>query len=658
MTTDRRTRRPGSTRRRSPLSGSVADRDSALAVQGPADQGPGEAYPSGDYRTDTQLSQADLSQGAAAGSGAELSQAQFSHAHAGVARGHATGGEMAERQFAERRLAERQRADAEMAGADLTGPDLTDADLTDADWDLLEEPREVALAGAVRLAAGGRRTLAPAGGGPGHIDAATAQRVRPAGGHRVSGGRTRRPDRPDGTLLSRRSPGWPLQALLVGFPLWWALGLGIFIFPILAVPMLVQLRRRAPVRFPPLFWVWVLYLVWQVLSLAMFNSSPPGTHAGAAGGRLASITLNYIQFAGITVTLVYVGNLSLREVPQRVIARWMGWFFLTVTAGGFLGVIAPHFSFTSPVEALLPHRVVSNIYIRSLVHPIAAQVQNVIGARAGRPAAPFGYTNYWGNAIGILIIWFVAGWIIPARPRLRLVYSLIALAAFIPIFLSLNRGLWLGLIFLVAFVAFRLLLRGHIGLMAAVIGFVAVAGLVVISTPLQGVVQARLNNGNSNSIRSYVATQSIEAVKHSPILGYGGTRHTDGSASSITVGKTANCAQCGDVATGSTGALWAVLFNQGIGGALLYFGFFAGSLWIYRRERTAVDEAALATIALLFVFMFFYNALPAAPTLTMIAVAVLWRSRDQRLAGGLGKGLAGGLGRPVRPVRLVVPSAR
>src|SRR5690348_8248875 len=34
-----------------------------------------------------------------------------------------------------------------------------------------------------------------------------------------------------------REPAWPLIALLVGWPLWWALGLVSYIFVLLAIPM-------------------------------------------------------------------------------------------------------------------------------------------------------------------------------------------------------------------------------------------------------------------------------------------------------------------------------------------------------------------------------------------------------------------------------------
>ncbi len=422
------------------------------------------------------------------------------------------------------------------------------------------------------------------------------------------------------------APGWQLKFLLVGFPLWWVLGLSTFIFPIMAVPMARELYRRRPLKFPPFFWMWALYLFWQVISVAMFNDSPPGTHATSAGGRVTAIAVNFVEMAGITVTLLYVGALTLAEVSQRDIARWMGWFFLVVVSGGFLGVVAPHFQFRSALEYVLPGHFTQNPYIAALVHPIAAQVQNVLGEAGGRPCAPFGYTNSWGNTLGLLIAFFVAGWVLPSRSWRRLVAAGILGAAFIPVLLSLNRGLWVGLICTVLWFVGRQIIHGRVVVLAAMAAIFTVAAIGFVVTPAHDLVTSRLENGKSNNIRTYVAQQSLSAIKYSPIIGYGGNRHTDGSYQSIAIGKTANCNNCGEVATGSTGQLWAIMFNQGIGGLVFYLGFFAAILWTYRRERSPIAEAALATIAASFVYILFYGTVPVSPTLVMIAVGVLWRS--------------------------------
>jgi len=51
----------------------------------------------------------------------------------------------------------------------------------------------------------------------------------------------------DSVALTQRrllKPGWALFVLFVGFPIWWALGLGGFIWPVMAFPMLLSLLRR------------------------------------------------------------------------------------------------------------------------------------------------------------------------------------------------------------------------------------------------------------------------------------------------------------------------------------------------------------------------------------------------------------------------------
>lgn len=437
---------------------------------------------------------------------------------------------------------------------------------------------------------------------------------------------------PPATAVHRlRGPGWPLQWLLCGFPLWWALGLNTLIFPLAAVPMAVQLRRWSRtrrLRWPTASSLWVLFLVWQVLGLGLLNLSPPGTHPGSASGRLISTVFTLIEYAGVTVTMLYVANLPRTEVPMARVGRWMGWFFLTVLGGGFLGLAAPRLSFTSAIELVLPHGVATNSFVVALVHPVTAQVQDVIGTDNGRPSAPFGYTNFWANALSILILWFVATWLLRARGRKRALCVSILVITVVPVVLSLNRGLWIGIAATLLWLLGRMAFQGHLTRALSIVGAAAAAVAAVVLSPLGSVIFARLQNGVSNDIRAFVDNLSLVAVRYSPVLGYGGNRHANGSASSIAVGPSPSCPNCGDVATGSTGQLWSTLFNQGLVGTLLYFGFFAVCLWIYRKQRGALAETALATIMLTFVYALFYSAVPIAPTLTVIAIALLWRERE------------------------------
>jgi hypothetical protein len=426
-------------------------------------------------------------------------------------------------------------------------------------------------------------------------------------------------------------PGWPLKWLLCGFPLWWVLGLNTLIFPLAAVAMAVQLRRwsrRRTVRLPSASWLWLVFLVWQVLGLGLLAMSPPGTHPGSTSGRLISTVFTLVEYGGVTVTLAYVANLDRAAVPFARVGRWLGWFFLTLVGGGLLGIAVPTLSFPSAVELLLPHGITSNSFVTALVHPVTAQVQNVLGADTGRPSAPFGYTNFWANAISIAVVWFVAAWLLPARGRRRTYYVGVLVVSVVPVVLSLNRGLWIGIAVTLLWLLARMALHGHLIRVLSIVVACVVVLFAVLASPLGSVINARLQNGVSNDIRAFVDNLSIVAVQSSPVLGYGGNRHADGSASSIAVGPSPACPNCGGVATGSTGQLWSTLFDQGLVGTLLYFGFFAVSLWIYWRQRGPLAEAALIAIALTFVYMLFYSAVPIAPTLSVIAISLLWREKE------------------------------
>src|SRR4029079_17432944 len=145
-----------------------------------------------------------------------------------------------------------------------------------------------------------------------------------------------------------------------------------------------------------------------------------------------------------------------RPLPRLVRPRAR--VFLGRIAGGVLGVVAGKFSFTSPVELLLPPHIRELGFVQSLVHPSAAQVMNMGGGmHATRPAAPWGYTNTWGNNLCLLIVWFVvACWPLARERRPRLLGAACLAVAIVPVVHSLNRGLWIGLAVTGTYVAIRL----------------------------------------------------------------------------------------------------------------------------------------------------------------------------------------------------------
>jgi hypothetical protein len=426
----------------------------------------------------------------------------------------------------------------------------------------------------------------------------------------------------------RLAPAWPLWAIFVIFPVWWALGFGYFVFPLSAVPMAIELSRRRPLRIPRHFWIWGMFLLWNVLSMVMLGRTPAGTHPGTVSGRAVSVLLTLLQLASATVTLLFVSSLRKDELPQLRLARWMGVLFVVTVAGGVLGTVAPHFNFESPLELVLPHHVRVNTYVQSLVHPRSSQLQSVLGSEAGRASAPFGYTNTWANNLSLLSLWFIVGsHVNSSRARKVFCWVVIAVAMY-PVVHSLNRGLWIGIAVTIVWFLGRLFLHGRIAPLLAAAVLLAVAAVTFLFSPLFGIYQARLAHPESNNIRAFLTTQSIKGAEKSPLLGWGGPRKTIGSSSSIAVGASPECQSCGNFGIGTNGQLWSVLFDQGVVGTIFFLGFFGAAIWVYRRERSPYAQAATIVVMLTFVYMLFYNSVPVALTITMISIGMMWRLHD------------------------------
>ncbi|MFI5843402.1 O-antigen ligase family protein [Catenuloplanes sp. NPDC051500] len=417
-------------------------------------------------------------------------------------------------------------------------------------------------------------------------------------------------------------PAWPLAGLLLLYPLWWALGLGVLIFPIMAAPMVVLLIRGAargrPVQMPPGFAWWLVFLAVVVISVGALGADPAGTVPERAGARVVGVAFRLAQYLSLTVLLVYAGNLTERELPRRRLINLLGWLFVVTVAGGLLGVFAGHFAFTSPVEMILPHGVRSRGFVQSMVHPYAAQIMDVVGESRPRPAAPWGYTNTWGNNFCLL-----AGFFLVAARRHRVLAALCLLVSLVPVVESLNRGLWIGLGVSVLYLALR---SGRILPLLGVVGASALLVLVILVSPLGATVSARLDNGKSDGVRSFLVGLALEGAVHSPIIGYGSTRTTIGGRNSIAVGESSACERCGNFTVGGNGQLWQLLYAHGLTGTIAYFGFFGYGLWRFRRDRTPSGLAASCAIVASFSATLWYNALVTPLAFMFLAYALLWRN--------------------------------
>lgn len=464
-----------------------------------------------------------------------------------------------------------------------------------------------------------RPSLRPSDSGPGHTSARTVHR---------SGPWLSRALRSRGIRLPAH---WPFIALVAFFPIWWALGLGSFAIIGFSLPMLLQLRRARPLRVPRGFAFWLCFLAAVLVSGLMLGRTAPDTLPHGAATQLIAYSLRFLNYVAATVLLLYVMNMRGRGLTDRRIVGCLATFFIVAVAGGLLGLAAPGFNFTSPFEWLLPHRLAENSYVRVLVHPAAAQNQDVLGFTAARPKAPFEYTNTWGNVIGLLIVWF-AVWAVRARGRGRTFAVIVLCIALVPIVNSLNRGLWVGLGLGLLLLAVRLAMSGKLVTVIGLAAVVSTLAVVVLASPLATVVQERLNHGHSNDIRTNLAEAAFKGATESPVIGWGTTREVRGSYQSIAVGTTSGCARCGNADIGSTGHFWLTIFAQGFVGMALYLGFFLSVLWFYRGQRTAIGIGAQMTIIMSLWFMFVYSAVGWPLALQMIAVGVLWRQKQPQPA--------------------------
>ncbi|WP_259406666.1 hypothetical protein [Microbispora sp. H10885] len=413
---------------------------------------------------------------------------------------------------------------------------------------------------------------------------------------------------------------WPIGALLLGYPLWWALGLGALSVVVLAVPMAVVLWRRRPIRVPKGFGLWALLLVGYLVSALTLAETPDGTYGELGTGRVIGYLMRLAVYVALLIMVLYLGNLSMAELPQRTLVRWLGALFLTAVAGGLLGVLVPRFEFTSPLEMALPSWLGGNPFVANLIHPTAAQVQHVLGHASPRPEAPFEWANAWGSDVSVLVIWFVVGWWTYGGPYRRAAAVLLLAVAAVPVVYSLNRGLWIGLGVSAAYLA----VRGGRPLLAGLVA--AVAGVAFLLSPLSGIVAQRLDNPQSNGIRAFTVATTVRVATSSPVIGYGNTRTAYGSHRTATTGRSAWCPDCGHPPLGSDGHLWLLLISQGFTGALLYVAFFAGAVRRYWADRSPIGKAGTLVMILVLLYMVVYDGLVSALTLYLISFALLWRN--------------------------------
>ena len=430
----------------------------------------------------------------------------------------------------------------------------------------------------------------------------------------------------------RRQPGlpagWPVLALFVLFPLWWVLGLSALIWLVLAVPMLVQLLLRGPgVRVPKGFGLWLAFLFWMLLS---------GTQLDEAR-RWYAFSYRALLYVSMTVMFVYVYNLPRTAVPARKVVFALTVFWAAVICFGFAALAAPTARFTTPAGLLLPAGIASNPFVQDLVGARLAQVQSFIGYDLPRPAAPFTYTNEWGGAVGLLTPMALAGLGMLRSYLLRNLVRLLLVASLVPIVISANRGLWVGLGIGLVYAAVRVALRGNARALLAIVGFLAVVTAVVTLTPLERYVSDRLANPHSNARRESLGAQAIKGTLDAPLFGHGGPRESQ---------ETPNAPEIG-----THGHVYLVAFSHGIPGLAFFLGWWLWALLVTSRGATGPPLWAHVLLLVGALEFLYYDMMPTQLHLMMVVSALAWRELEATTRGSPG----GAAGRDAEPAETPSP---
>jgi O-antigen ligase len=405
----------------------------------------------------------------------------------------------------------------------------------------------------------------------------------------------------------------PFYLLLLGFPLWWALGSWAFMWPILAFPLLLALLMRRSVRVPPYFSLWLFFLAWVAIS----STALDGRNAALGFGFRAAL------YVSASILLLYVLNTPRGVLPTRTIANAITAYFLALVLGGWIAVLVPDLGWTSIVETLLPESLTSVQFVYDLVHPSFAQPSKFLGYELGRPHPLFAYANEWGSTLALLAPVAVLARESSTSPAWRRVILAALVAAAVPFALSLDRGAWLSLIVGAAFITWRLLASGRLRTFGRVIVLsLALAGVLFV-TGAAGVISDRLAHPHSDEGRAALYLETVDRAMERPLLGHGAPRPSDQHP--------------GLPSVGTHGQWFLVLFSQGAPGLVLLVAWLILTFFALRRDDTHLSLCVRTCLLIAFVQGFYYELLPMQLHFVALLVALAWRERSAPPAPALSR---------------------
>ncbi|MFC7547014.1 O-antigen ligase family protein [Plantactinospora sp. GCM10030261] len=349
-------------------------------------------------------------------------------------------------------------------------------------------------------------------------------------------------------------------------PLWWALGAFYLVWPLFGALLLAYLIRRGRVVLPSGTPWWLVFLALAVLSASQLGRSSAGL----------SLALRLAFHITALVVAVYVYTAARELTPWRRILRPLCLFWLALVLLGWVGVVLPQLSLTTPTESLLPAGITQAPFINDMVHLHASEYSPRALNPTYRPSAPYPYTNNWGSTYALLVP-CVLGYLLSVRTGpLRLVLMVSLPLSLPPAFLTLNRGMFLSLGAGLLVLAGRAIRRGQVRVVGTVLAVAVLGWLATLLIPVGELIEQRTSTSDTTVDRASLYREVLRSIVDSPLLGYGAPVTVDTTSANAPVG--------------TQGQFWLVMFSHGIPALCCFVAWFVVVAARLARARSAAGQ--------------------------------------------------------------------
>lgn len=398
-------------------------------------------------------------------------------------------------------------------------------------------------------------------------------------------------------------PRWPFAAMFVLFPLWWVLGPGDMAWIPFGVIMTLLMVRRGGIQVPKSFALWLMFLLLMAVSVIGLDSF----------GRVLGFIYRGAGYLTFTAVFVYIYN-SRQRLTARYVLGVLSVFWVWTVLGGYASLAAPTFTFNTVLHYMLPNGLLSNELISEMATRRLTQFKPDGWLELDpRPSAPFLYTNSWGNVYSMLLpvvfCYVKMAW---GTRRALLLVTLVPLSL-IPAFLTLNRGMFLGLGVAFAFIAVVALLGRQRKLLAAAIIVVALLGGSALALDVGERISDRTEASSTTEDRANLYQETFERTLESPLFGYGAPRPSETP---------------GAPSAGTQGQIWTVMFSHGLPALFFFLAWLTWSFLATLQTRDPVRIGLTSVLLIILVESAYYGVGTNGLILAMAVAAVLMRCRS------------------------------